>query len=225
METLAAHSRLSTVASLGCIQGSEPQDFVALPPFCLSLHHEHPIVYNLEDEEHFILSWYDCFPFKSTINPVYWRQFILRRGSKHGGSHYSLGYHRQRPSTSKARDVYHSADGVTAENADLEALTIDIVAATTKLTASSSHVSGNDNLDDICRRCTASANDLVVVLQKLKVDGQQGKWKSVRKGLKAVWGKKVDELRGMLVGWRDEIQFHVVVQMRYGLCAAVGAGK
>ncbi|KAG4436838.1 hypothetical protein IFR05_007687 [Cadophora sp. M221] len=117
--------------------------------------------------------------------------------------------------TSKARDIYLSADGVTAENADLEALIVDIAAVTTKLAASSANTSGNDSLDEICRRCTASAKDLIAALQKLKMDGQKGKWKSARKGLKAVWGKKkVDELQGRLEGWRDEIQFHVVVQLR-----------
>ncbi|KAL2064630.1 hypothetical protein VTL71DRAFT_3767 [Oculimacula yallundae] len=117
--------------------------------------------------------------------------------------------------TSKARDIYNSADGVTAENADLEFLTQDILAVTTKLAVSSGQASGNGSLDDICRRCTTSANDLLVTLQRLKVEGPKGKWKSARKGLKAVWGKKnVDELRGRLEGWRDEIQFRILVQLR-----------
>ena len=124
--------------------------------------------------------------------------------------------------TSKAREVYVSADGITAENADLEVLTTDIASVSEKLVASSGNSSGNDSLDDISRRCKASAADLLVALRKLKVEGRKGKWKSVRKGLKAVWGKrKVDDLRVRLESWRDEIQFHVVVQLRYAMTCAL----
>ncbi|KAH7416755.1 hypothetical protein BKA64DRAFT_276354 [Cadophora sp. MPI-SDFR-AT-0126] len=117
--------------------------------------------------------------------------------------------------TCKARDIYLSADGVTAENADLEVLTTDIATVSAKLSASLGNASGNDSLDDICRRCKASADDLLAALKNLQAEGKKGKWKSARKGLKAVWGKKkVDELRERLEGWRDEVHFHVVVQLR-----------
>ena len=124
--------------------------------------------------------------------------------------------------TSKAREVYLSADGVTAENADLEVLTTNIASVSGKLAASSGNSSGNASLDDICRQCKGSADDLLVALNKLKVEGTKGKWESARKGLKAVWGKKkVDDLRVRLESWRDEIQFHVVVQLRYAMISTL----
>jgi hypothetical protein len=100
------------------------------------------------------------------------------------------------------------------ENIEIEALTEDIAAVTAKLEASTS-TTGDDNLDDICERCTTAANELLEALKGLKVDGAKSKWKSARKGLKAVWGKKrVEEMKITLEGWRDEIQFHVLVDLK-----------
>lgn len=70
--------------------------------------------------------------------------------------------------TPKTKEIYQFADGVTAENAGLEVLTEDIEAVNPKLTTSSHTASRNDGLDDICRRCTASSNDLMSALQELK---------------------------------------------------------
>ena len=52
-------------------------------------------------------------------------------------------------------------------------------------------------------------------LRGMKVPGQKNKVKSVRKALKIIWGeKRVDEMKTRLEGYRDELQFHVMMNMK-----------
>lgn len=124
--------------------------------------------------------------------------------------------------TSKAREIHGSRSGVLEENIDIEVLTADITAVTTKLNTFGTQTSGHNGLDDICKRCTTAANNLLAALNDLKVQGQKSKIKSVRKALKHQWGKhNVDEMRSNLEGFRDEIQFHVLVDLKYGSTLAL----
>lgn len=124
--------------------------------------------------------------------------------------------------TSKAREIHRSGSGVLEENIDIEILTADISTVTTKLSTLGTQISGHNGLDDICKRCTTAANHLLAALNDLKIQGQKSKIKSVRKALKHQWGKRnVDEMRSKLEGFRDEIQFHVLVDLKQGPPLAV----
>lgn len=113
--------------------------------------------------------------------------------------------------TSKAREIHTSASGALEENAQLEYLIEHVSNVMKKLEANSGH----DGLDDICRRCVDTAAELLEALNGLKVYGQPSKAKSVRKALKSVWGKqKLEGMRSLLVGLRDEIQFSVLIDLR-----------
>ena len=115
--------------------------------------------------------------------------------------------------TSKAREIYRSVDGALEENVDLEVVTGDLAAITQKLEAHSVATIGRDGLD--CQRCSEAAIELLTALERFKVSGQNSRVKSARKALKAIWGKRrVDEMRTRLEGYRDEIQFHVLVELK-----------
>ncbi|KAE9368313.1 hypothetical protein N431DRAFT_346969 [Stipitochalara longipes BDJ] len=117
--------------------------------------------------------------------------------------------------TSKAREIHHSTEGALEENLNLEVVTADLAAITKKLGTQGIGTTGSDGLDDICKRCTTAATELLAALEELKVPGQNSRVKSARKALKTIWGKRrVEEMKTTLEEYRDEMQFHVLVNLR-----------
>ena len=115
---------------------------------------------------------------------------------------------------SKARKIHASSTGSLVENVNLTFLAEDIAVVTAKLSIVTG--SGNGNLDDICKRCVEAANELLGALKRMHASGEKSKWRSARQALNAMWGRaKVEELRRKLEMWRDEIQFHVLVDLKY----------
>ena len=119
---------------------------------------------------------------------------------------------------SKAREIHASSTGSLVENVNLTLLAEDIAAVTAKLSISTGAgvESGNGSLDDICKRCVEAATELLGALKGMHSSGEKSKWRSARQAVKAMWGRaKVEELRRKLEMWRDEIQFHVLVDLKY----------
>ncbi|KAN0112459.1 hypothetical protein V8E51_005410 [Hyaloscypha variabilis] len=116
---------------------------------------------------------------------------------------------------SKAREIQHSSNGALVEHIEIGVLTEDISAVAVKLAASAGAATGNDRLDCICEQCTIVAKELSEALKEMKADGKKSRIKSARKALKAMWGKKrVEDMKRRLEGYRDEIQFHVLVDLK-----------
>jgi hypothetical protein len=119
---------------------------------------------------------------------------------------------------SKAREIHSSSTGALLEHVDLKLLTEDIIVVTEKLLVANGRRTGNGSLDMICERCIEAAKELLGALNRMRVH-EKSKWKSVRQALKATWGKtRVEELRKRLEEWKDEVQFHVLVDLRYADC-------
>jgi hypothetical protein len=73
----------------------------------------------------------------------------------------------------------------------------------------------NRTLRDLCESCNTVARELLVALDKVKVRGEQRKWKSVRKALRSVWSKEdVEGLEQRLARFREELSLHVTVDLR-----------
>ncbi|KAN0094099.1 hypothetical protein V8E51_017283 [Hyaloscypha variabilis] len=101
------------------------------------------------------------------------------------------------------------------ENVDLEVVTGDLAAVAQKLATHGVATLGSGGLDDICQRCTGTATELLTALEGFRVSGQKSRVKNARKALKVIWGKRrVDEMKTRLEGYRDEIQFHVLVELK-----------
>ena len=70
----------------------------------------------------------------------------------------------------------------------------------------------------ICGNCTKLSSELLLNLNKLRVDeNHKRKWKSFRQALKSVWSKDgVDSIARRIADCRDELNTHVMVSIKYG---------
>jgi NACHT domain len=104
---------------------------------------------------------------------------------------------------SRARKLYESASGATEENEELEGLTKNLKELAEKIQrrpvqipqASPAHFSSESVLNGLTKQCVQVANELLVVLDSLKVKGDGGVLKSAAKAVKTLW--KQDHLDGL----------------------------
>jgi hypothetical protein len=115
---------------------------------------------------------------------------------------------------SKSVELYQSSDGVLMENIDAEVATNHLVILNDKLKDSAT-AAGDGALKDLCVLCGATATELLTVLGKVKIQGKNSKWKSMRKALRSVWSKEeVEELERRLLNLKNELNLHVVADIR-----------
>ena len=115
----------------------------------------------------------------------------------------------------KSTELYRSSEGALAENIDAETATNHLVLLNNKLKDAAT-ASSDDALKRLCKSCKSTANELLAALNKVKLNGKQDRWKSIRKALRSVWSKeKIYKLEGRLARFREELNLHVVVDLRY----------
>lgn len=116
---------------------------------------------------------------------------------------------------SKSTELYRSSEGALAENVDTETTTNHLVLLNSKLRGAAT-ATGDRALENLCKSCNTVAEKLLAALDKVKVKGEQRKWKSVRKALQSVWSKEeIGELERRLSKLREELNSHIVVGLRY----------
>lgn len=117
---------------------------------------------------------------------------------------------------SKSAELYRSSEGALAENSDIETAVNHLVLLTNKLKdADAATTTGDSALQSLCKSCGTTADQLLAVLDKVKVKGKQDKWKSIRKALRSVWSKEeIEELGRRLERFREELNLHVTVDLR-----------
>lgn len=125
----------------------------------------------------------------------------------------------------KSRQLRQSFSGILPENIELEKVVIhqrDLVqqlqkqVSTSVTTAQSQGYGGGTDLASLARLSIETANELLDVLERLKVRGNRTRWKSFRQAVKSLWKKeKVEEVLGRLQLIRDEIEFGVVMDLRW----------
>lgn len=115
----------------------------------------------------------------------------------------------------KSTELYRSSEGALAENIDAETAARHLVLINNKIQATVTAVS-DEALKRLCESCRTTADELLAALDKVKVNGKQGRWKSTRKALRSVWTKeKIRELEGRLAKFKEELNLHIVVDLRY----------
>ena len=115
---------------------------------------------------------------------------------------------------SKSRQIYTSVSGTLKEHDDLESLTTDLKGLSGRLQTSVGLV--DSILEQLCSSCSEVADDLLKALECLGVKGKQTRSQSLRKALKALWGKeKLKNLEERLAGFRQELTLHIAVELRY----------
>jgi hypothetical protein len=115
----------------------------------------------------------------------------------------------------KSVQIYRSSDGALHENSAIQLATDHLLLLQREVEHRASSTA-DTALQSLCKAVTSAAADLLAALEKLKVYGSPGKWKSIRKGLQSVWDKEeVRRLEHRLATFREELNLHVVVKIRY----------
>lgn len=116
---------------------------------------------------------------------------------------------------SKAKAIYR--DGAAVEHTDLRKVTEDLTALITKLSEDIRQASASNEpeLQELCEGCLGVAKELQHALTKVNASSGQGRWKSIRAALKAVWGKEhITELKGRLDAYSMQLDRRVLVGLR-----------
>jgi len=122
---------------------------------------------------------------------------------------------------SKSTELYQSTDDVLAENLALELATNHLVLLNDKL-KDGAITNSDDALKRLCEACHGAAEDLLAALKKIKVQGSKTRWKSFRKALRSVWSKEqICDLEGRVAGFREELNLHLTVELRYVILLTV----
>jgi hypothetical protein len=121
---------------------------------------------------------------------------------------------------SKSVQLYQSSDGVLTENINKETATTHLIRLNSRL-ENAANATGDKAIEALCKSCSAVAVELLGALDILKVHGENEKWKSMRKALRSLWSKeKIQDIEKRLASFREELNLHVVVNLRCvtGLC-------
>jgi hypothetical protein len=125
----------------------------------------------------------------------------------------------------KGHEIYVSVDGASIGNNDLEAAAKNLRDLNERLNASAVSRRG-DVVDAISEsevaliqlttKCSAVAEELLAVLDHLKVQGGSNRrWKSFQQALKSSLKQgRVDEINSRLQALRQELSFNVLVSFR-----------
>ena len=115
-------------------------------------------------------------------------------------------------------ELFKSSKGILAENEDLEAATEHLVFLNGKI-KDAAIAASDDRLARLSKACHATADELVKTLNSLRASGKASKWTSLSKALQSVWKKeKIQDLEARLSRFRDELNLHVLVDLRYVMC-------
>ncbi|OCK72799.1 hypothetical protein K432DRAFT_430890, partial [Lepidopterella palustris CBS 459.81] len=115
----------------------------------------------------------------------------------------------------ESTELYRSSEGALAENIDAETATNHLVLLSNKIKDAATTTTSGDALKTLCESCESTAEKLLAALNKVKVNGKQDRWKSIRKALRSVWSKEdIRELEGRLARFREELNLHVIVDLR-----------
>jgi hypothetical protein len=126
----------------------------------------------------------------------------------------------------KGYELYESADGASVGNAELEFIARDLQKLNDRLkpplspkTNPTSSTPSEAALRKLNDKCSGVADELINALTKLKVQGTSNRrWKSFRQALSSLWKKEeVNAITTRLQNFRDELNLHILVSMRYSL--------
>lgn len=114
-------------------------------------------------------------------------------------------------------EIYHSLDGVTAENARLEDVTDDLGSLVQALKADVPvKTKAEKNIRRLAQDCEEDAKTLKALLDEMKVPGRRRLfWKSLNAKWKSILNRdEVARLKSQLQETRAEIQLNLVAMLR-----------
>tara|TARA_R110002003_G_scaffold502_9_gene20108 strand:- start:436 stop:912 length:477 start_codon:yes stop_codon:yes gene_type:complete len=123
----------------------------------------------------------------------------------------------------KSNDIYQSASGSLIEHDDMNKVTLDLSALSTKLRDSVAVTAPNAGLTldeqalhDLSKGCLETSQELTKALQRLQNNGKTSRFRSFRQALKTVWSKDdIKELERRVGMYKEELTFRIVVGLRF----------
>ena len=116
---------------------------------------------------------------------------------------------------SETRDLYESTTGASADNDVLESISKDLINLNDALTAPSSAGAIPNRLRILAGQCKGVAEELLEVLDKIKVKGSHRKWKSFMQALRSVWKKEqIENLFKRMERLRNGMQLRLPLMLR-----------
>jgi hypothetical protein len=122
---------------------------------------------------------------------------------------------------SEASERYSSLAGATIGHAELNDIARNLKELTLRLEGSSEAAySGSTGPDqrllEIYKRCRAVADELLSVLDALRVTGKHRRWESLKQAIRSIWHEKqIEDLRSRLNDLQSVILLCLVGAMRY----------
>lgn len=119
-------------------------------------------------------------------------------------------------------ELYTSVDGAKKVNRELEVLTEDLTHICAKSTDPQNKIFGRNASDSeialvtLFRSCHDLGQELLQVLQSLKVKDPRHKWTTFRQALRSAWKEsKIHEYEKRLGQYRSQITTHLITILRY----------
>jgi hypothetical protein len=127
----------------------------------------------------------------------------------------------------KGHELHKSPDGASVGNGELETIAKELQQLAHRLLQPLLSIETQDTalkdseaaLVNLSKECSSAAEELLCTLRTLKVVGGSSNrcWKSFRQALKCLWRKeKVEAMANRLQGFRERLNLHVLISMRYG---------
>ncbi|KAF4637857.1 hypothetical protein G7Y89_g210 [Cudoniella acicularis] len=120
----------------------------------------------------------------------------------------------------KAKDIYKSVDSSLAENLDVEKVVETVKILQSRLCTENKARPEYDSemeglLEGLCSSCGATAQELLAVLETMKIKGKKTAWKSMRQAIKAIKGEEVVlEITKRLAHFREVLEMTILVDLR-----------
>ena len=107
----------------------------------------------------------------------------------------------------ETKDLYNSSEGTTADIDVLESISNDIIDLDDTLTAPSAAGAIPQQMRDLASQCKEIAQELLLILDKVKAKEPRKKWRSFVAALRSVWKKEqIENLVKRLERLRDQMQ-------------------
>ena len=114
-----------------------------------------------------------------------------------------------------AKSLYASSTGTSAGNDILESISRDLIDLNDALTAPSAPGAIPESMRGLASKCKDVAAELLVTLDKIKVQGSHRKLRSFVQAFRSVWGKEqIEELVKRMERLRGETQYRIQLMLR-----------
>jgi hypothetical protein len=124
---------------------------------------------------------------------------------------------------SKSRKIFKSEEGALIENLELEAVTRNLAELSGRIretfpsqTQEQMLTYDDVSLKNLCDSCISTAEELLAVLRKLRLQGRHEKWTSFRNALKTMLSEnELNDLSRKLERYRRQLDTQLLASLRY----------